>query len=728
MSHAPLHPGAKRSLFRPAFVVSSMAWLVLPLAGCGQQQEPAGSLAADIAAAGSADTAVPMPDTAGQVPDTAGPVPDTAGPAPGAAAAVMPVWAGPALDSLRAVLDSLEQRIATAGEAELPALLLQLGRAKSVFVPLRADSHAAYARARPAEFAYDEPGGSWVYTGEAFRELIRRFPHSELVEDAAYAITLLPLRGECEGFVSGCIAWEWESITEFLRNHPESPLADSAVERTLTIFGMVEPDMELRVSTWHLDPVKLRELVERLDSIGRVLPSARGSRLLGRAGELWAQFVEYDRAAAAYRAALDGADGHARAGLEAQLAALPARWFVLEPARVVHTGLVELHWQPVDGDVRSILVNRSGEAAGADTVVARLGPEARSWVDTGTHPATTYRYQVMVETGDGMVPSNPIHAMTPTSRLFVKGIAVSTTDRMLHVFGLLSNGFPVVLRIAPGGSAFERLNGLFIGLDDGIHRPVYDDHLEEIWLPDRNGRGVLRFAGSLEDPPADLLAAVRTGHDQLHEYHQATRGAVRLLVNVDEAESTAWIHPGNVAFRSAVDCLAVLDFCWAAGRNEIVRQDTAGTILLRVPFASPDPPDLHYVTGIHADPLDGSAWVVLGRIGHLVNVDTAGNVRHDMRLAGEQETWSLNVASDFDHRAIWFARIRLSADRSSTTRELVRLDLDGPELPQQVVASYPIGARIAPDLQGGVWLVTWNQVIHVDREGRTLFTGMLDQG
>ena len=112
-----------------------------------------------------------------------------------------------------------------------------------------------------------------------------------------------------------------------------------------------------------------------------------------------------------------------------------------------------------------------------------------------------------------------------------------------------------------------------------------------------------------------------------------------------------------------------------------------------------------------------------------MNVDTLGAVRHDILLAGEREVWSLALTADFDHRSIWFLRGRVPTDGTRNNRELVRIDLGDPGLPQQVLARFEKwGGYLAPDLQGGVWLVGWNHVTRVDGEGRTLFTMRLDGG
>jgi len=633
------------------------------------------------------------------------------------------VWSAPAMDSLLAVMDSLENLMEHATEAGLPELLLQLGRAKSAFRPYGGGPHDDYARARPEEYLWDEPSGSWGYNGLALHELLRRFPDSHLAVEAAYAITLLPLRGECEGFVSGCISWEWGPLTHFLRTHPEAPLADSAVSRTLAIFDIVEAAAELRTPTEHLDPEALGELVARLDSIGRTLPPARGARLLERAGELWEQFVDYERAELAYRAALPGADDVTRARLEARLASLPERWFTLEPALVLHPGQVELSWRSAGEETVRYLVHRSQDPDESQAVVAELAPEVLSWADTRTLPGTTYRYRVVAETSDGVVSSNPVYARTPLLRTRIQGIAISTTDRRLHAFGVLENGFPQVLRIEPDGSSFSRLDGMFLGVGYDQPDPVFHDHVDEIWLPDRNGHGVLRFDGTLGDPPADLLATIRMGHQHLQEYSQRpNRWAKRVVVNVDEANRAAWIHSGE-GFASAVDCRADLSYCWAAGNREIVRHATDGTVLGRIPMPRMGPSDWHYATAVFADPEDGSAWVFFRASGWLVNVDTAGVFRHELRLAHRGNAWSLNVVPDFDGRALWYSLGGLTAVRGYLVRNLIRIDLADPELPHQVIAMSPdIGMFLAPDLEGGVYYVTWNRVTRFDRQGNAVFT------
>src|SRR5918999_3650844 len=88
-------------------------------------------------------------------------------------------------DSVRRIVESLERELETATEAARPRLLLELGRAKAALAP-----DAQYARAREKRFFYNEVGGDFLYTGWHFEELIKRFPASDLVDDAAYEATL----------------------------------------------------------------------------------------------------------------------------------------------------------------------------------------------------------------------------------------------------------------------------------------------------------------------------------------------------------------------------------------------------------------------------------------------------------------------------------------------------------------------------------------------------------
>ena len=212
-----------------------------------------------------------------------------------------------------ALVERLERQ-AAAGDGDTPALLLELGRAKSVFRP-----EARYAESHGRDFFHDEPSGDALYRGTDFKELLRRFPDHELADDAAYELTRLPLGGDCEGFIACYVAREWEPLSTFLLAYPNSPLADAAVDRALSAFENIEADKDLRTETDFYEPKAIGELVASLDAVGRTLTQPRRARLLLRAGILWESFADSGKAMSAYRAGLDGAESAAQRCFEAQL-------------------------------------------------------------------------------------------------------------------------------------------------------------------------------------------------------------------------------------------------------------------------------------------------------------------------------------------------------------------------------------------------------------------------
>jgi hypothetical protein len=167
---------------------------------------------------------------------------------------------------------SIERRVAATAAADLPPLLLKLGRAKAAFMPAQRSPEARYVTTHPSEFFFNEPAGAWIYKGTDFRELIRRFPTSDLADDAAYEISLLPRGGECEGSVACEIEWDWDPASKFLSEYSQSALAPSAVDRALASFSVLGIDKDLRVEPWD-SPDAIRTLVESFEEVGRQLPS-----------------------------------------------------------------------------------------------------------------------------------------------------------------------------------------------------------------------------------------------------------------------------------------------------------------------------------------------------------------------------------------------------------------------------------------------------------------------
>ena len=621
-------------------------------------------------------------------------------------------------DGLLVQLETLERQLADATDAYVPELLFTLGRLRTAF-RIRDDSpHAGYAASRPEQFLKNIYR-LWTYQGADFRELIRRYPGSEWVDAAAYALTLLPVSSDCEGSIACEIGVEWRPVATFLRAYPDSPFAAAAIDRALTAFAEVEIGIDLRVTAPSIDPHFIWQLVESLDGVGRMLPTPHGTRLLERAAQLWWQFVDYEHADAAYRAAQNGAAPEVRSCLDARLDAVPDAWLTLDPLEVIHPRRVELSWEPPNTAVRAFVVYRSTTASELGVAVERLPADAHTWTDTGTAPDRTYWYRVVAELPDGVLQSNPSPAATPPLTLGIVRVAVSTLDEYLHVFGRLRNGFPQVIRLAPDGSVFERRDGVFIGFGD--YAP-YDPgiphahHVDEVWLTDHGGLGVLSFRGTPGRLPADLMSAVRQGGGHIMDYPRQARLTV---VSLDEAENAAWIARGGDSDRAwtSIDCVGPLAICWLSREGQVSLRDQTGQFVTTVelPGAGLD----NRVRRVHADPRDGSAWVWFGS-DRLRHVDRDGAMLADLTTGAG---YSFDMTADLDHdRAIWFTRLR--PDRRT---ELVRIDVDDPDLRQDVVfVDVPRFLKMVPDLNGGVWLITGNEALRIDRSGSTLVRASLD--
>jgi hypothetical protein len=191
------------------------------------------------------------------------------------------IWPNAETSSSYVDIASFERRLKTAPESSHPALLMEIGRLKSRLVV-----EPEYAAAWKNEFFYQELAGTWLYTGWHFKEVLRRFPKHKFADDAAYQLTLLPEGGECEGYVPCQIASLWMRIEPFLRKYPESPFADSAVQRALLAFSAVKPRMDLARQTAEIDPPEIRRLVGSLEQTANTLAPKHRLTLLARVAEL----------------------------------------------------------------------------------------------------------------------------------------------------------------------------------------------------------------------------------------------------------------------------------------------------------------------------------------------------------------------------------------------------------------------------------------------------------
>jgi hypothetical protein len=136
----------------------------------------------------------------------------------------------------------------------------------------------AYMKARPEHFFYNEFHDFYAYNGHHFRELVRRFPNSDLADDAAYQLTKLKSQNqECEGWVPCYIHQTWDPIATFLFAYPTSIYADSAVDRALDVFGThLEP--ALADDDYQNRPAEVDTILMRFDSVTRILPPSLRAR------------------------------------------------------------------------------------------------------------------------------------------------------------------------------------------------------------------------------------------------------------------------------------------------------------------------------------------------------------------------------------------------------------------------------------------------------------------
>ena len=316
--------------------------------------------------------------------------------------------------------------------------------------------------------------------------------------------------------------------------------------------------------------------------------------------------------------------------------------------------------------------------------------------------------------------SNRSPTETPTFNLSVAGIAVSVTDKRLHVFGHLSNGFPQVLHVSEDGARVERADAQFIGLEDGENRSSYAQYIDELWLPSGNGHGALHFRGAAGALPPDVPASVRLGRELLRIYPEHPPA---MLVAVDEIKNVAWIAQGGggAVAPIAIDCLAARAVCWFGGEHNVQLRDESGRVLATAQPARGVREDSSWAMAIYADPKDGSAWALLARSARLLHVGVDGTIVGDLKLTEPMRAYSIRATADFENRAIWFTR------RGSTAlkTELVRIDLEDDAL-TVVAEDVPSLPHLAADLRGGVWVVSRSQASRIDRNGRVLVTVRLD--
>lgn len=607
----------------------------------------------------------------------------------------------------RAALDSLESVLARTPDSAQAPVLLALGRAKAGFFP-----DDEYARARPDEFFHNEIAGAWMYRGWHFTELRRRFSDSDLVDDAAWEEVALPMGGECEGYVACYVYSVWHRQERFLREFPASPYADSALRLALYAFTIIRHDMDLIHGAEHVEPDEIRKLVAGLDSLARALPPRLGGPLLARAAELWEQLGALENARSAWQAVQTLKDPALNDCVAARLATLPRDVLTAGAPRVVHPRRVELSWRRLEGGAGGYAVYRAAGRGAPETLLGSLPATAVGWIDTSTAPGTSYWYRVAAIRGADSIASFPARADVPSWTVRAEAAAVAGDGR-LYIYGRLANGYPQVLQLSPDGLRLERLVAIFLGGHEYGSPWEFEPHLREVFLADANGDGLLRLPMRRAARDSLLRRIVRRGVELVDGTNRDVVGVETLIASVDERHGVAWVgrEYGGRERLSALDCLAADSLCWIATDGGLVLRHDDGRQLARLPVQGRGTYSAA-IASVHADSMDKSAWAFLRIEKRLVHVDRGGVVKQDVALAG-QSGWVNAFNVDFGRRAIWVAR---TAGRQL---ELLRMDMNDPELRPHLLATATGNPRwILPDRRGGAWLVSGEDVRHVNAQGR----------
>lgn len=619
-------------------------------------------------------------------------------------------------DSLRRVIAALDQRIAAASQSQLPELLLARGRAQTWYMPPAPRPLGGANPVPPPGYEYNEIGGDFRYTGRDFQELIQRFPNNPLADAAAYALTFVERGGECEGDLDCVVNWSWGNVSTFLRAHPQSPFADSAVDRAIAAFHVIRPDFDLRShhnlsgsNDFDWTPDQIPPLIESLDSVGTTQIGPRKPRLLIRAGELWTQIAKIDRARSAYTAALSGANVAQRACIQARLRALPKHVITLAPAQVIRPNRVELRWDPIGGGRDRIAVRRSEDRNTGGTVVTRLPASAVAWTDTTTLPGRLYWYRLEAEGAGAPWASNLASVRTPTYAIRASKVAVSLSDAHLYVFGELTNGLPQVIRVSPAGDSVQQSDGELVNEWGNL-----DANVRDMWVADETGRGVLHLPLTPERTlPAEYFSMVQPGSLPLSPNRKQPWSGFPALVSLDEPRRMLWMDGSN-QYTVSIDCWGDGPICWRGLEKSIELRGKDGVLLNATPLPKdPLAEDRSYPTAIYANPRDSSALVVLGRGGRILLVDRNGSTRASLGVAFSCDFGRQSCTADADRRAMWYV----------SRENLVRVDVAKTDLtPTVVVTKVEFGTRLAPDLQGGLWLVSDSVATRIDRNGKKLTT------
>jgi hypothetical protein len=543
------------------------------------------------------------------------------------------------------------------------------------------------------------------------------------MEVAAYALTFVEPRGECEGDLVCAVDWNWRPVSTFLSAYPPSQFADSAVDRAVAAFHQIRPDFDIRShhnlsgpNDFDWIPDEIPPLIESLDSVGNRQTAPRKARLLVRAGALWTQIARIDRARSAYTAALSGANTAQRVCIQARLRPLPAHVITLAPAQVIRPNRVELRWDPIGGGRDLIAVRRSEDRNTGGAVVTRLPASVVSWTDTTTLPGRLYWYHLEAEGAGKPWASNLSSVRTPTYAIRPNKLVVSLSDAHLYVFGQLTNGLPQVIRVSPAGDSVQQSDGELVNAWGNL-----DADVQDMWIADETGRGVLHLPLAPDHTlPVGYFEMVQPGSLSLSPNRTQPWSGFPVIVSLDEPRRMLWMDGSN-QYALSIDCWGDGPICWRGMQKSIELRGKGGVLLNATPLTDDSlVMERFYVTAIYANPRDSSALVVLGRSGRILLVDRNGSTRASLTVEDRPGMGFLcefrlqSCTADTDRRAMWYL---------SRTNDLVRVDVGETALTPTVVATHvEFRTRLAPDLHGGLWLVSDSVATRIDRNGTKLAT------
>jgi tetratricopeptide (TPR) repeat protein len=290
-----------------------MAVLVSVLGGCKKQQSPTSAQRE----AGAAAPSKPAPLL---------PAPPAPAPAPAVYETDPLYHEAQALSEkdIRKAMGMLEEAIARAPDnPHCAPYYLLLGRLKKEYENYQGYSAGTpeqteeqkkqfteYAKGRPTEYVYDEPGADYLYNGFHFKELEKRFPSSLLAADAAYEITNISQGGECEGQLVCFIEGGFAPVREFLLRYPDSAHTAEAAQRAddafrKTLWGpqwktdwteVKDPNQ----ATQFYDPADLKKIVGEYEELAEKVPARFRPRIYETVAYYRARFGETERARQLY--------------------------------------------------------------------------------------------------------------------------------------------------------------------------------------------------------------------------------------------------------------------------------------------------------------------------------------------------------------------------------------------------------------------------------------------